>query len=199
MLLDDDTELTEIYLQKILREIQATYQDFVAYMPVIKSDNGTQISPTQSEQIKSLNFPLEAGDYSENITGISSGLVLSIDFLKSIGGFSTLFPLDYLDHWLFYKIIFEGRKVRVIESYMVHQLSVMDLKSVSKARYQSIFESEYQFYQAFRPNLLNELRIIYLKRIFKGLFFRQKQFRWWLLLKILLKKRPLYEKNGTYL
>jgi hypothetical protein len=100
-----------------------------------------------------------------------------------------MFSLDYLDHWLFYKITSERKKVRVIKSVIVHQLSVMDLKTVSNKRYQSIFDSEYQFYQTYRPNLLNELRRVYIKRIVKGLFFGQKQFHWWILLKILLKNR----------
>lgn len=189
LLLDDDTRLSESYLKKVFAEVQSINQDFVAYMPIIQSDKAVQISPTQSDYIQSINFPLEAGDYSENITGISSGLVLNTDFMKSIDGFNTMFSLDYLDHWLFYKITSERKKVRVIKSVIVHQLSVMDLKTVSNKRYQSIFDSEYQFYQTYRPNLLNELRRVYIKRIVKGLFFGQKQFHWWILLKILLKNR----------
>lgn len=187
LLLDDDTKLTEKYLKLILREIQFKRQDIVAFTPIIKSEEGIQISPTQSNSLQSLNFPLKAGDYSKNITGISSGLVLNTDFLDSIDGFNAPFVLDYLDHWLFYKIISEGRKVSVIDVEMIHHLSVMDLKTISKTRYQSIFESEYQFYRTFRPSLLNSLKFNYMKRIVKGLFLRQKQFHWRILLGILLR------------
>jgi glycosyltransferase involved in cell wall biosynthesis len=88
LLLDDDTRLSESYLKKVFAEVQSINQDFVAYMPIIQSDKAVQISPTQSDYIQSINFPLEAGDYSENITGISSGLVLNTDFMKSIDGFN---------------------------------------------------------------------------------------------------------------
>lgn len=187
LLLDDDTKLTENYLKLLFKQIQLKRQDVVAFTPIIKSEEGIQISPTQSNGLQSLHFPLKAGDYSENITGISSGLVLNTDFLKSIDGFHAPFVLDYLDHWLFYKIVSEGKKVSVLDVDMLHHLSVMDLTTVSKTRYQSIFESEYLFYRTFRPSLLNSLRFSYMKRIIKGLFLRQKQFHWRILLKILLK------------
>lgn len=189
MLLDDDTALTEKYVVQVFNEIDDKDTKFVAYMPIMRSANHTQISPTQSYQIKTLNYPIEPGIYSENITGISSGLVLRTEFLRDIGGFNPMFPLDYLDHWLFYEIVFRKKKVGVIDSAIVHQLSVMNLQTVSERRYKSIFNSEYQYYKYYNSRLLHELRSIYIKRVIKGLIFRKKEFRWWIFLKILLNDR----------
>ena len=74
MLLDDDTRITETYICKVFEELG--HLSVSAICPQI-FDKEIQISPTSSETIMNLKYPKKAGNYDEDITGISSGLVLS--------------------------------------------------------------------------------------------------------------------------
>lgn len=185
MLLDDDTELTEGYIQKVLNELGNP--EINAFCPLI-FDGEVQISPTQSETIKNLNFPQKSGVYIENITGISSGLVLSKKFMLEIKEFSKEFPLDYLDHWIFWQLRNQTKKIKVIDEKIQHHLSVQHLKELSKERFITIFTSEYHYYQHYQPEQLYSIKKKYVKMIvkawLKGDFFPGKA-----LIKIILEKK----------
>ena len=189
LLLDDDTIISESYVETVISEmLEKQESEVVGYVPIINSETGQQLSPTKSDNLETLNFPVSPGIYSDNLTGISSGLIVSTTFLREIGGFNARFPLDYLDHWLFFELFKKNKSVRVIDRIIVHQLSVMELSQVNDSRYQSIFYSEYQFYKHYRPELFGQLKLIYFKRIIKGMFFRKREFRWQILLKIVFDK-----------
>ena len=188
MLLDDDTSLTEDYLSLLLAELGSKIRDteIVAYCAKIY-DGVTQISPTASETLDMLLFPKEAGVYKQDISGISSTLTLRKAFIEDIGGFSKEFPLDYLDHWLFSQIIFNQKKVEVLNCQLNHQLSVQDLSSLSEERFYSIFSSEYRFYKAYKPELFCQLNKKYVKMVLKGFLKRDSGIRWKSLIKVMLK------------
>lgn len=189
MLLDDDTSLTEEYLGTLLAELENKDRDgeIVAYCAKIY-DGITQISPTASETLDMLLYPSESGVYEQNISGISSTLTLNQSFIRKIGGFSKEFPLDYLDHWIFAKIISNHKKVKVLNCKLSHQLSVQDLASLSEERFYSIFSSEYRFYKAYKPDLLYQVKRKYVKMIIKGFLKRDFGIRWKVLLKIMLSR-----------
>lgn len=188
MLLDDDTSLTEDYLSLLLAELESKIRDteIVAYCAKIY-DGVTQISPTASETLDMLLFPKKAGVYEKDISGISSTLTLRKAFIEDIGGFSKEFPLDYLDHWLFSQIIFNQKKVEVLNCQLNHQLSVQDLSSLSEERFYSIFSSEYRFYKAYKPELFCQLNKKYVKMVLKGFLKRDSGIRWKSLIKVMLK------------
>ena len=69
MFLDDDTEISQPYLSKILSEIKKENQsDICAYAPLV-FDHEIQISPTASYTMKMFNFTKKTGIYSEKLTG----------------------------------------------------------------------------------------------------------------------------------
>lgn len=187
LLLDDDTKLTEDYLQSVFDKIRNNKEkQVVAYCPMI-FDQAVQISPTASDTLAMLNYPKKAGQYSD-ITGISSGLIISSEFLQQIGGFNEEFPLDYLDHWLFYKIAKEKKLVEVINSSISHQLSVQNLQSISDERFYKIFRSEYLFYRKYKPELIWKIKKKYARMIVKGIFDKGSGIRWKYLVNILTNK-----------
>lgn len=188
MLLDDDTRISERYFKNLFIQLDNhAATDIVAYCPIIEDETG-QISPTKSNNINMLNFPRESGIFFEDITGIASGLTLSKEFMQSIGGFNLEFPLDYLDHWIFYSIIANGKKVKVLENRIQHTLSVQNLESLSAFRFYSIFKSEYIFYKQYRKQLLFEVKKKYIKMIIKGVINKNSGIRWQILFKILRGK-----------
>jgi len=186
MLLDDDTAITDNYILKVLKEISNTQVD--ALCPLI-FDGQVQLSPTDSDTVKSLNFPKESGIYSKNITGISSGLVLSKQFMLEIGGFTREFPLDYLDHWVFWQLRDRKKKIKVIDEIVQHQLSVQRLTELSENRFYSIFSSEYLFYKKYVPEALYQIRKKYVKMIIVGFFKKNQGIRWRVLLKIIFNRQ----------
>lgn len=187
MLLDDDTSLREDYLRALFVELESKGRDreIVAYCAKIY-DGMTQISPTESETLDMLLYPREAGVYKQNISGISSTLTLNQSFIQKIGGFTKEFPLDYLDHWIFSKIISNHKKVKVLNCKLNHQLSVQDLSSLSEERFYSIFSSEYRFYKAYKPDLFCQLNKKYVKMVLKGFLKRDSGIRWKSLIKVML-------------
>lgn len=185
LLLDDDTAVTENYFKIIFSELQSN-TDITAYCPLI-FEGKKQISPTASDTVDMLLFPKNDGIYNHNITGISSCLVIKIDFLKKIGGFNKKFPLDYLDHWLFYQLVDKEKKIKVLPVEIQHNLSVLKLEEVSKERFEKIFTSEYYFYKHYKPEVFYQIKKKYVKMIIKGFFNRNLGIRWTILLKILWK------------
>ncbi|WP_042462520.1 glycosyltransferase [Neobacillus dielmonensis] len=166
LLLDHDTELTDKYIQQIL-DIPAFPKEVAAVVPKIISEN-VMISPVFSHTLRPLAEKRpEAGIQNEPVMAINSGALVSVDFLNSIGGFNESFPLDYLDHWLFYKIYEQGFKVWLWEISLNHELSVMDYSRVSLKRYQSILESEINFYKNFKKDLYPFYRKQLVKRLIK--------------------------------
>lgn len=165
MLLDDDTRITETYICKVFEELG--HLSVSAICPQI-FDKEIQISPTSSETIMNLKYPKKAGNYDEDITGISSGLVLSKLFMKKIGGFTNEFPLDYLDHWIFWQLRRHHQIIKVIDEKIYHQLSVQRLEELSKSRFVKIFTAEYYYYKNYQPEHLYSIRKKYVRMIVKG-------------------------------
>ncbi|WP_251551934.1 glycosyltransferase [Neobacillus muris] len=179
ILLDHDTQLTSSYINEILH-LQISEDEVAAIVPKIISEN-TMISPVFSHSVRPLqNKRPQAGLQEEPVMAINSGTLIKTQFLNEIGGFNEEFPLDYLDHWLFFEIYARGRKVFVIDSVLEHELSVMDYSRVSLSRYQSIIESEINFYKNYKKDLL----LAYKKQLAKR-FLKQ-------LLKVKNKKIAMY-------
>lgn len=168
LLLDHDTELTLEYFKSILT-INDVPDNVAAVVPKINSEN-TMISPVYSNSLRPLKGERPTpGVQNQPVMAINSGALISVAFLDEINGFNQDFALDYLDHWLFYKIYEKGLKVYLMDVELEHELSVMDYTRVSLQRYQSILNSEVNFYQNFKTDLLPKYRIQLIKRFFKQL------------------------------
>jgi GT2 family glycosyltransferase len=166
LLLDHDTELTKDYVAEVLN-ISDYPEEVAAVVPKINSEN-TMISPVYSHLLRPLQEERpKSGLQKRPVMAINSGALLQMDFLNNIGGFNEEFPLDYLDHWIFFEIYEKGKMVWVLDVYLEHELSVMDYSRVSLKRYQSILDSELNFYKNYKTNLFPSYRKQLVKRFLK--------------------------------
>lgn len=169
--LDQDTQLTNAYLKEMLLKAKTLPEKVVAIAPVIM-DQQQQISPVRSDTLRPLHKELPQGDqvFSSDIMVINSGTAIRIDFLLQINGYNEEFSLDYLDHWLSWKIFAEQRQLYSLKTILQHELSVLHYAEQMKiSRYQSILQAEYNYYFKYASNLFSTYR--------KQLFFRScKQF-----------------------
>ncbi|EMF0284748.1 glycosyltransferase [Enterococcus hirae] len=151
--LDHDSQLTATYFDTLLT-IDWT-DELVAAVPLVYAGSN-QISPVFADRY--INRQVEKVDRSQlsqrRIMAINSGAVFSIKFLKEIGGFNLDFPLDFLDHWLFWTIYQFKKTVFILPEKMEHDLSVLDYQKVSVTRYQSILQAEKTFYQNYDKEML---------------------------------------------
>lgn len=168
LLLDHDTTLTEAYLKEMVTVV-GNQIDCIAIVPKIKT-NDLLISPVSSETLKPLSVDRPASGLNQGgLMAINSGMLISVAFMESIEGFNMEFPLDYLDHWIFYKINQLQQKVFVLEAILPHELSVMDYNSISLKRYQSILNSEATYYAKYKTDLLSSFKFHLVLRWMKQL------------------------------
>lgn len=153
--LDQDSRLNEAYFDELLQIVWE--EDVVAAVPMVY-DHGRQISPVYADQYvnRQVQMVKEPQVVSDRLMAINSGAAFSIPFLKKIGGFSTDFPLDFLDHWLFWKMYQLKKKVAVLPQKIEHDLSVLDYTKVNVNRYRSILQAENLFYQKYDQELLKK-------------------------------------------
>lgn len=167
IILDHDTTITEEYLQEINQKISRVPTDCVALAARIY-ENQRQISPIAADQYINRHFKaLSTGVYSQKVMAINSGTVVKKSFLEKLGGFNLQFPLDFLDHWLFFEIFQQQKLVCVLESKLQHELSVMHYESMTTKRYQSILQAENNYYQNYETQQLDNHRKQLLKRTLK--------------------------------
>ncbi|WP_318507259.1 glycosyltransferase [Bacillus sp. T3] len=166
LLLDHDTELTEDYFAQ-LHLLDSFDKNIAAVVPQIHCEN-QMISPVYSDRLRPLQGERPGtGEQNTPVMAINSGAFIRVSFLDKINGFNSEFPLDYLDHWLFHEIYHNGSKVWVLDTKLEHELSVMDYSRVSLKRYQSILDSEINFYKHYKKELLPAYRTQLVKRLVK--------------------------------
>lgn len=166
LLLDHDTELTQEYFHSI-HNLSDIPEKVVAIVPKINSEN-MMISPVYSDTLRPLKEERPtAGVQDRSVMAINSGALLSVDFINEMNGFNEDFALDYLDHWIFFKIYEKERKVLLLDVSLEHELSVLDYTRVSLQRYQSILDSEVKFYRNYKKELFPKYRIQLGKRFLK--------------------------------
>ena len=90
---------------------------------------------------------------------INSGTALRIKFLNEIDGYNLLFPLDYLDHWLCWRIFVEEKQINILSNELQHTLSVLDYANhMNLYRYQAILSAEKCYYSLYNTQLLPQYR-----------------------------------------
>jgi GT2 family glycosyltransferase len=184
LLLDHDTSITEQYIKDIFNLPNLT-EDIVAVVPQVHSRK-TMVSPVYSHSIRPLQIDRpKPGLQDQPIMAINSATLLRITFLNEIGGFNEDFPLDYLDHWLFFEIYSNGKKVFLLNTTLEHDLSVMDYSKISLNRYKSILNSEINFYKNYKRDLYTAYKKQLMKRLVKqALIVKNKQIAMYTLRKL---------------
>ena len=175
LLLDQDTKVTLDYFAEIKNT--APDKDVVALVPRIFSEN-RQISPVYSEQYIKKTTQHPNSGVQEKVMAINSASVLRVVFLKEIGGFNLEFPLDFLDHWLYWRIGEAGKKVQILETVLKHNLSVLDYATLPFSRYESILKAERRYYSMYAIALKKQHQNHLFKRTLKQ-FLTVKNRRFW--------------------
>ena len=158
--LDQDTILTQAYLEELVKEASKQPPSVVAIAPVIK-DGEQQISPVRSDTLRPLHteLPKKAHLYSRDIMVINSATALRKCFLKEIDGYNEEFPLDYLDHWVSWRIFIEKKQIKILSQTLQHQLSVLDYTNHKNfSRYQAIIQAEKCYYSLYATQLFSRYR-----------------------------------------
>jgi len=166
LLLDHDTVITDKYINEVQNVFDLS-ENIAAVVPKISCEN-KMISPVYSHSLRPLQE--ESPDFGlqeRPVMAINSGSLIRVDFLNELNGFNQQFPLDYLDHWLFFEIYARGKRVWVSDVILEHELSVMDYSRVSLKRYQSILDAEFIFYQNYKKELYPSYRTQLAKRFLK--------------------------------
>jgi len=181
LLLDQDTKLPLNYfflVNKITAD-KSLDKDVVAIVPKVFTINGKIISPYRFYigRIRRAIKSGYAGICDFKISAINSGAFIKVEFLRAIRGFNPLFKLDFVDHWIFYKIFACGKKVFILDSIIEHELSVTNYDVyMSEERYKNILNSEILFINLYSSKLE---KIIYFFRLiirsFKQLIFIKKK------------------------
>lgn len=152
LLLDQDTEVDSSYFEEIGTLLDVDHVG--AFVPIVYSGS-QKISPVLSDSYISsgLSFPL-VGKTEQRLMAINSGAIFTKIGLTAIGQFNEAFPLDFLDHWIFWKLYQEHQVIEVLDLKLAHDLSVLDYSQVSLDRYESIVSAERLFYQKYDKDKL---------------------------------------------
>lgn len=152
LLLDQDTEVDISYFERITSLTDVN--NVGAFVPIVYSGS-RKISPVFSDSYISgeLTFP-SIGRTEQRLMAINSGTSLTKAGVVAIGQFNEAFPLDFLDHWIFWKLYQEHQAIEVLDLKMEHDLSVLDYSQVSLNRYESIVSAERLFYQRYDKDKL---------------------------------------------
>ena len=160
MTLDQDTKLTKEYLSELISTSSELSETVAAVAPIV-TDNERQISPVRSDTLRPLHTELPEKDrvYSKDIMVINSGTAIRTIFLRKLGGYNIHFPLDYLDHWLCWRIFSEHQQIYILSNELEHQLSVLDYKNhMNLCRYLAIIQAEKCYYYLYNKQLLPQYR-----------------------------------------
>lgn len=177
ILLDQDTTISKSYFKELISSTSENIlkNDIVCYIPKVVLKTGEVISPSKMK-LGGFCQPLKnrTGLQKKYITAINSGTVLNLTFLESIGGFTNKFPLDMLDHWYFREIYSHKKMVYILNTEIIHDLSIKSFESsVSAKRYRIILDAEKEFYNSYLLNFaIYKYRLCL--RLIKQLFYKDK-------------------------
>ncbi|MBZ4041972.1 glycosyltransferase [Flavobacterium hibisci] len=180
LLLDQDTIFTREFVSEISTiNFSKLHIDTVAIIPKVLSLENKIISPAKM-YLGGLCKPIkiDSGLAYDALTGINSGTILDIGFVKKIGGFNKSFALDMLDHWYFREIYKSNKNVLVLNCQIYQNLSVAgDYENeVSVTRYYKMLIAEKLFVKqdGIFAYVIFILRLI--TRALKQMRFKNKQY-----------------------
>lgn len=138
LLLDQDTQLTEQYLAELSRFLDQPSSCPVAVVPCLV-ENGIEMSPTVYKRWKGIAWRqtplskkiwLTKGDV---LTAFNSGALMNVSKLRELNGFDERYPLDMLDHRMFYLFHQQRWLVYTLPVALSHSLS--ENSGMSNERY----------------------------------------------------------------
>jgi hypothetical protein len=143
LLLDQDTLLPDNYFEAAGVALKSAIQTPAAMLPWVFHGSAVVspaivtffggIKPLVSQKKVQSKF---------NLTGISSGSLLRVSAFVSCLPFPDYLWLDYVDHWIFANLHLKNNSVISFDAKLQHDLSVFNVKTLSKARLTSILDGE---------------------------------------------------------
>jgi GT2 family glycosyltransferase len=174
MLLDHDTELTEEYFLALNSELD---EEIAAFVPICVSGK-KQISPFfYNAKIGNYFFskPAKHCVTTNCISAFNTCAVLSVPALEKIGGFPQMFELDFIDNYIFYKLHSLGYKIKILNTKLQHNLSLLDYKTLKISRYEKIIDAECVFAKILGKKAKFALSLWLLLRLFKQIILPEKR------------------------
>jgi GT2 family glycosyltransferase len=148
LLLDSDTEVTADFLGACITktcELAGTANVAAIVPHVVEGE--TIHSPRKVANLRRRPVPRGfSGATRDELIALNSGSTIRISAIRSLGGFTSEFWLDYLDYWLFRALQRKGFQVFVLPTSLEHSLSLDDPgRRMSLARYQNMLDAEQYF------------------------------------------------------
>ncbi len=172
LLLDQDTVIPDNYFKELEDLFPSSYlPELVAVVPKLLAD-GKVISPVHITSLMRFDKEIKNnGLTNERINAFNSMSLLSVQFIKSLGGFSKDFPFDFHDHWCYNQIYKHKKSVYILDVTTEHDSSFSNFEeNVSISRYKEFISTENRF-------MRNELGLsVYLFYKMKLLMRSIKQF-----------------------
>lgn len=156
LLLDQDTEVTAGYIEKLDLFLNGSSDaNIVAAVPVLVNKNKI-LSPKIASSIGWWEYNIKHnGSQQEKIVAFNSLTLINTEFMQSIGGFPSEYPLDMLDHWYYHQISLFDKQVYILDTKINHNLSLLKYEeNISLTRHIDFLEAERRF-------VLNELSILH--------------------------------------
>ena len=151
LLLDQDTLLTAEYFARLSATLQECGDDLniAACVPHIVV-RGKSVAPTWfSLGIHCAMKVSWQGLAVKPITTINSGSAVRVSFLRSLGGFSEEYPLNFADYWFYREVYRHGKAVMVMDCVLEHELSVANRDTFRPVgQYRDILKREGMFYRS---------------------------------------------------
>jgi glycosyltransferase involved in cell wall biosynthesis len=167
MLLDQDTGFNSGYIGEVERlDAKKLSGNIVAVLPNVVTVQSQRIISPCVVGLGAVTRParLGAGVVGTKISGINSGTILNVSYLRSIGGFSQDYSLDMLDHWYFRKIFLDKKSVYLMNSVIHQDLSVAGgfEKNISLGRYKQLVAAEVAYIkdESLLSRLIFKLRLL---------------------------------------
>jgi GT2 family glycosyltransferase len=157
LLLDQDTKITSDFLIAMLTRVQEldSNQTIAAIVPTVRTGR-LVVSPSFRALGKTRPYPQgESGIAFGEASAINSGCVLRAASLRTVGGYSPDFWLDYSDVYVFHQFFLHGMRVwRAADVEIEHDLSLMDYgRLMSPGRSQNFTGAESAFSDLYNGRL----------------------------------------------
>ena len=179
LLLDQDTELTSEYFELLSKFLSENIDENIAAIVPFLEENNIQLSPHKLILFNNMAIKAQhAGIQNNKTTALNTLTLVRTDFMNRIGGFSSKFPLDMLDYWLYSKIQQNTQKVFVLNTRIKHNLTVSNFeKNMSLSRYDNLLkaEKELMYELGYLPSIFFRFKLA-LRFLKQFLLFKNKQF-----------------------
>jgi len=144
---DQDSAVTSDLLRTLLRHSRnlENRTDIVAIAPTVKMGAYTASPKILGFNGRTHDYPAgECGIADGRVIAVNSGCVMRTSALRSIGGFSTDFWLDFSDLYVFHQFFLTGKKVwRAGDTEFQHEMTMLDYDGLmSPWRYKNYLYAE---------------------------------------------------------